>query len=60
MSPPRKADDVVTELAQKGGVIVRSCASFPPGLPDHYIRVSIGEPWENEAFIAAITDIYQP
>ncbi|GAB7014752.1 pyridoxal phosphate-dependent aminotransferase [Methanogenium cariaci] len=55
---PRKADDVVTELAQKG-VIVRSCASFP-GLPDHYIRVSIGEPWENEAFIAAITDIYQP
>ncbi|KAF1078484.1 histidinol-phosphate transaminase [Methanogenium sp. MK-MG] len=55
---PQKADDVVTELAKKG-VIVRSCASFP-GLPDHYIRVSIGEPWENEAFIAAITDIYQP
>jgi histidinol-phosphate aminotransferase len=54
---PRTAEDVVTALAQKG-VIVRSCASFP-GLPDHYIRVSIGEPWENEAFIAAIGEIYR-
>jgi histidinol-phosphate aminotransferase len=54
---PRTAGDVVTELAQKG-VIVRSCASFP-GLPNHYIRVSIGEPWENEAFIAAISEIYR-
>ena len=55
---PKTAEDVMTELAQKG-VIVRSCASFP-GLPEHYIRVSIGEPWENEAFITAIGEIYQP
>jgi len=54
---PKKADDIVPELAQKG-VIVRSCASFP-GLPDHYIRVSIGEPWENEAFLKVIREIYQ-
>ena len=30
------------------GVIVRSCASFR-GLPDHFIRVSIGADWENGA-----------
>ena len=54
---PHKADDILTELAQRG-VIVRSCASFP-GLPDHYIRVSIGEPWENEEFLKVIREIYE-
>ncbi|MGA8378629.1 MAG: histidinol-phosphate aminotransferase, partial [Methanoregula sp.] len=31
-------------------VLVRSCRSFT-GLDDHYIRVSIGEDWENERFV---------
>jgi len=46
---PHKSDEVVDKLAAKG-VLVRSCRSFT-GLADHYIRVSIGEDWENELFI---------
>lgn len=49
---PWTGDGMVRELAEHG-VIVRSCASFP-GLPDHYIRVSIGEEWENRMFLDAI------
>jgi histidinol-phosphate aminotransferase len=52
---PHKSDEVVEELARKG-VIVRSCRSFA-GLKDHYIRVSIGEDWENERFIAGINTL---
>lgn len=46
---PFTCDEVVERLAAKG-VLVRSCRSFT-GLADHYIRVSIGEDWENERFI---------
>jgi histidinol-phosphate aminotransferase len=46
---------VVEELARKG-VIVRSCRSFT-GLEDHYIRVSIGEDWENERFLKEINSL---
>lgn len=49
---PHTGDAMVAALAGKG-VIVRSCRSFT-GLPDHYIRVSIGEDWENELFIQSI------
>jgi histidinol-phosphate aminotransferase len=49
---PRTGDAVVDLLARRG-VIVRSCRSFT-GLPDHYIRVSIGENWENDLFIREI------
>jgi len=49
---PRKSDEMTEELARKG-VVVRSCRSFT-GLPDHYIRVSIGDDWENERFLEAI------
>lgn len=52
---PMSGDEMVRLLAGKG-VIVRSCASFP-GLPDHYIRVSIGDVWENETFLTAISEI---
>jgi histidinol-phosphate aminotransferase len=52
---PHKSDEVVEELARKG-VIVRSCRSFA-GLKDHYIRVSVGEDWENERFIAGINTL---
>jgi histidinol-phosphate aminotransferase len=52
---PRSSDEMVEALARKG-VIVRSCRSFA-GLPDHYIRVSIGEDWENEMFIEAINTL---
>lgn len=49
---PRTSDEMVEELARHG-VVVRSCRSFA-GLPDHYIRVSIGEDWENERFLKEI------
>ncbi|MBN1431702.1 MAG: histidinol-phosphate transaminase [Methanomicrobiaceae archaeon] len=52
---PYEGDEVVGMLARKG-VIVRSCASFP-GLGDNYIRVSIGEPWENEMFLKEINSL---
>ena len=49
---PHRSDEMVEALARKG-VVVRSCRSFA-GLEDHYIRVSIGEDWENELFITEI------
>jgi histidinol-phosphate aminotransferase len=49
---PRTSDEMVEELARHG-VVVRSCRSFA-GLPDHYIRVSVGEDWENERFVLVI------
>lgn len=49
---PHRSDEMVEALARKG-VVVRSCRSFA-GLEDHYIRVSIGEDWENELFIKEI------
>ena len=51
----RTSDEMVEELARQG-VIVRSCRSFA-GLPDHYIRVSIGEDWENERFVQVINAV---
>jgi histidinol-phosphate aminotransferase len=52
---PRTGDEMTEELARHG-VVVRSCRSFT-GLPDHYIRVSIGEDWENERFITEINTL---
>jgi histidinol-phosphate aminotransferase len=52
---PWTGDAMVRELASRG-IIVRSCASFP-GLPDHFIRVSIGAEWENELFLKEIRSI---
>jgi histidinol-phosphate aminotransferase len=52
---PDKCDQIVEKLARHG-VLVRSCGSFA-GLPDHYIRVSIGEDWENELFIKAMNGL---
>jgi histidinol-phosphate aminotransferase len=49
---PLRSDEVTEALAARG-VVVRSCRSFPD-LEDHYIRVSIGEDWENERFISEI------
>jgi len=37
-------------------VLIRSCRSFPD-LGDHYVRVSIGDAWENERFIEEINRI---
>jgi len=54
---PWTGDGMARELAERG-VIVRSCASFP-GLPDHYIRVSIGEEWENGMFLDAIRAVQE-
>lgn len=52
---PWTGDAMVRELASRG-IIVRSCASFP-GLPDHFIRVSIGAEWENKLFLKEIRSI---
>jgi len=52
---PYASDEMVEKLA-RCGVIVRSCRSFL-GLSDHYIRVSIGEDWENELFIQEINAV---
>jgi histidinol-phosphate aminotransferase len=49
---PRTGDEMTDELARQG-VVIRSCRSFA-GLPDHYIRVSIGDDWENERFLQVI------
>jgi histidinol-phosphate aminotransferase len=49
---PHRSDEMAEALAERG-VLVRSCRSFPD-LEDHYIRVSIGEDWENERFISEI------
>ncbi|MFZ1126890.1 pyridoxal phosphate-dependent aminotransferase [Methanoregula sp.] len=46
---PHTGDEIVEKLAARH-VLVRSCRSFT-GLADHYIRVSVGEDWENELFI---------
>jgi histidinol-phosphate aminotransferase len=52
---PLTGDEVTESLAAKG-VLVRSCTSFP-GLGNTYIRVSIGEDWENIRFLEAINDL---
>lgn len=52
---PHRSDETVEELARKG-VVVRSCRSFA-GLEDHYIRVSVGEDWENELFVKVINTL---
>jgi histidinol-phosphate aminotransferase len=52
---PMSADDAVDALARRG-VVVRSAAGFP-GLGTHYIRVSIGESWENERFLQEISSL---
>ncbi len=52
---PRTGDEVVERLAARG-VLVRSCTSFP-GLGNRYIRVSIGEDWENVRFLEAAKNL---
>jgi histidinol-phosphate aminotransferase len=48
--------DAAMEMLAARGVLVRSCTSFP-GLGDHFIRVSIGDDWENERFIEEINSL---
>ena len=45
--------DEASDLLAMNGVLVRSCRSFP-GLDDHYIRVSIGEEWENNRLLEVL------
>jgi histidinol-phosphate aminotransferase len=52
---PRTSEEMTAELARHG-IVVRSCRSFA-GLPDNYIRVSIGDDWENEQFIQVINTL---
>ncbi|MCM2466401.1 histidinol-phosphate transaminase [Methanoculleus oceani] len=52
---PHTGDEATERLAAKG-VLVRSCTGFP-GLGNRFIRVSIGEDWENIRFLEAIKDL---
>ena len=52
---PYRGDAVTEQLAARG-VVVRSCAGFP-ALGSTYIRVSIGDDWENERFLAEINNL---
>lgn len=52
---PMRGDEAMERLAE-GGVVVRSCRSFP-GLEDRYIRVSVGADWENELFLEKVRDL---
>jgi histidinol-phosphate aminotransferase len=49
---PLTSDGAADRIAESG-VMVRSCRSFR-GIPDHFVRVSIGDDWENEMVIAAL------
>ncbi|MDD1670753.1 MAG: histidinol-phosphate transaminase [Methanomicrobiales archaeon] len=52
---PGRSDQVTEALASRG-VLVRSCRSFPD-LEDHFIRVSVGEDWENERLITELNEL---
>jgi histidinol-phosphate aminotransferase len=52
---PSTGKEVADRLAESG-VLVRSCESFP-GLGAHFIRVSIGEEWENAQFLNVINAV---
>ena len=52
---PLGSDQAVAALA-RAGVLVRSCRSFPD-LADHYLRVSVGDDWENERFLSAVRSL---
>ncbi|HVP95404.1 MAG TPA: histidinol-phosphate transaminase [Methanoregulaceae archaeon] len=52
---PYTSDEMVENLASLG-VLVRSCRSFR-GLPDHFIRISVGDDWENEMCINALNSL---
>jgi histidinol-phosphate aminotransferase len=52
---PYTSDEAVEKLASMG-VLVRSCRSFRC-LPDHFVRVSIGDDWENEMCIEALNSL---
>ncbi len=52
---PYTGDEMVDLLAARG-VLVRSCTGFQ-NLGEHYIRVSIGEDWENERFLEAVRSL---
>ncbi len=52
---PLSGNEAMERFAKRG-VLVRSCASFP-GLGDTFVRVSVGDVWENERFLAAVKQL---
>jgi len=48
--------DEATDFFARNGVLVRSCRSFP-GIADHYIRVCVGEEWENIRFLEVLKNL---
>lgn len=55
MKSPIKSGDFVLELIKRG-VIIRDCSNFP-GCDDYSVRVSVGKPEENDAFLRALDDL---
>lgn len=52
---PMSGDEAAEKLSEKG-VLVRSCSSFPE-LGETYVRVSIGDVWENERFFSVVKNL---
>ncbi len=55
MKSPIKAGEFVEELVKRG-IIVRDCSNFL-GCDDYSVRVSVGKPDENNAFLRALDDL---
>lgn len=52
---PLTGNEAADRFARQG-VLVRSCASFP-GLGETFVRVSVGDVWENERFLATVKSL---
>ncbi|MHC1632172.1 MAG: histidinol-phosphate transaminase [Methanotrichaceae archaeon] len=52
----KEPSKIVAEELLKRGIIIRDCASFR-GAGDHYVRVTIGTPEQNDKFIRAYREI---
>jgi histidinol-phosphate aminotransferase len=52
---PLSGNEAAERFARQG-VLVRSCTSFPC-LGDTFVRVSIGDTWENERFFSAVKNL---
>lgn len=52
---PLSGNEAASRFA-RAGVLVRSCVSFP-GLGETFVRVSVGDVWENERFLAAVKSL---
>jgi histidinol-phosphate/aromatic aminotransferase/cobyric acid decarboxylase-like protein/RimJ/RimL family protein N-acetyltransferase len=60
LSPPWRAADVVAELMERQGILVKDCTGKAMNSADRYLRLSSRTTTENQHLVAALTDILQP